>query len=151
MTARQRLREARAWLAGGFLLDPTHVSLGLLCLVIAYSLVQGAYQADPLPPFLMYGWAGGLTLAGLGKVIGPYLYGNPEREAFARALILAASILAGTCWTTIAIGAFFLGPGATMAVLQGFALAIGALGRAYVLGRNAKTVDRHTPDGGGPS
>lgn len=143
MTLRQRFREWRAWLVGGFLADPTHISLGLLGLVVAWSLIIAAPHAAPLPPFLLYGWAAGLALSGLGKVGGPYLVRYPAHEDTARGLLLASSILAGTCWGTIAIGALFLGPGASLAVLQAFFLSLGAFGRVAALRKTTAVVDEH--------
>lgn len=150
MTLRQRLHEVRARLGSGFLSDPTHISLGVLALVVGASLVMSAHLAKPIPPFLMYGWALGLGVAGVGKIVGPFLYQNPAREATARALLFASSILAATCWGTIAIGLIFLGPGATLGVLQAVALTVGAVGRAEALRRNTQSVSRHARSGGLP-
>lgn len=144
MTVRERVREVGRRLSDGFLADPTHVSLGFLCLVVAYSLFAARDAVAPLPPFLMLGWAAGLTLAGVGKVVGPYLTLRPRHEDTGRGVLLSSSILAAVCWGTIAVGTLGLGSGATLAFLQSVALALGAVGRTVSLLKSTKTVDRHT-------
>lgn len=144
MTWTQRVREARARLVGGFLADPTHVSLGVLCLALAVRFVLAALNdATLLPEVFAYAWAVGLALAGLGKVTGPFLALSPRHEDTARAIILSSSILAGTCWATIAVATLFLGVGASLGAVMAVALAVGAFGRAASVAKTTQTVDRH--------
>ena len=145
------LRRGRERLVGGFLADPTHISLGLLGIAVAFGLIAAAEQPEavgPLPPFLLYGWAAGLILAGLGKITGPYLICYPQHEDLARGILLGASILAATCWLTIAVGLLFLGPGASLGVLQAFALGVGAAGRSWAIVRNTRVIEQHVERGG---
>lgn len=143
----RRLRRLAAYLRDGFLTDPTHISLGLLGLVVAASFVAAAGRPEeiaPLPPFLMLAWAVTFAVSGLGKVVGPFLLmsAKPGHEDTARGVLLGSSILAATSWLTVGVGLTFLGPGATLAVLQCVALGAGAAGRSWAIVRNMRSIDR---------